>query len=236
MRSAGCAYNDIVDRDLDAQVERTRLRPLASGRVSVARGVGAGRRLCRCSASVVLLRLAARRAADRAGEPRPGRGLPVHEAHHLVAAGVARAGLFVGRAGRLAGGDRARSRCPPLLLWLGSIFWVIGYDTLYAIQDIEDDALVGVKSSARALGGRAQLGVGICYALALIGWGAAIWAVAAAAPRAARLAPRRASPGAAGCAHRPRRWRGGAGPVPLESLHRPAAVSRLPCRRLVVGA
>jgi 4-hydroxybenzoate polyprenyltransferase len=66
---------------------------------------------------------------------------------------------------------------PALLLWLGSIFWVIGYDTLYAIQDIEDDALVGVKSSARALGERARLGVGICYALALVGWAAAIWSV-----------------------------------------------------------
>ena len=66
---------------------------------------------------------------------------------------------------------------PAVLLWLGSVFWVIGYDTLYAIQDIEDDALVGVRSSARALGQRARLGVGICYGLALLGWGAAIWAV-----------------------------------------------------------
>jgi 4-hydroxybenzoate polyprenyltransferase len=65
----------------------------------------------------------------------------------------------------------------PLLLWLGSVFWVIGYDTLYAIQDIEDDALVGVRSSARALGDKARAGVAACYALALIGWGAAIWAV-----------------------------------------------------------
>ena len=48
---------------------------------------------------------------------------------------------------------------PPLLLWLGSVMWVIGYDTLYAIQDVEDDALVGVRSSARALGDRARLGV-----------------------------------------------------------------------------
>ncbi|HYC95296.1 MAG TPA: UbiA family prenyltransferase, partial [Sphingomicrobium sp.] len=56
-------------------------------------------------------------------------------------------------------------------------FWVIGYDTLYAIQDIEDDELVGVKSSARALGDRAQLGVGTCYLLALAGWAWAIWLV-----------------------------------------------------------
>jgi 4-hydroxybenzoate polyprenyltransferase len=64
-----------------------------------------------------------------------------------------------------------------ILLWLGSVAWVIGYDTLYAIQDMEDDALVGVKSSARRLGGNAPLGVGIFYTLALAGWGAAIWAV-----------------------------------------------------------
>ena len=66
---------------------------------------------------------------------------------------------------------------PALVLWLGSIFWVIGYDTLYAIQDIEDDELVGVKSSARALGENTRLGVGVCYSLALIGWAAAIWTV-----------------------------------------------------------
>jgi len=66
---------------------------------------------------------------------------------------------------------------PAFLLWFGSIAWVVGYDTLYAIQDIEDDALVGVKSSARRLGDKAPLGIGIFYALALIGWCAAIWAV-----------------------------------------------------------
>jgi 4-hydroxybenzoate polyprenyltransferase len=66
---------------------------------------------------------------------------------------------------------------PPLLLWLGSIAWVIGYDTLYAIQDIEDDALVGVKSSARRLGGKAALGIGIFYAVAVLLWSAALWSV-----------------------------------------------------------
>jgi 4-hydroxybenzoate polyprenyltransferase len=65
----------------------------------------------------------------------------------------------------------------PFLLWFGSIAWVVGYDTLYAIQDIEDDALVGVKSSARRLGNKAPLGIGIFYAIALLLWGAAIWGV-----------------------------------------------------------
>jgi 4-hydroxybenzoate polyprenyltransferase len=62
-------------------------------------------------------------------------------------------------------------------LWLGSIAWVIGYDTLYAIQDKEDDALVGVKSSARRLGNHARLGVAIFYGIALVFWAAAIWNV-----------------------------------------------------------
>ena len=66
---------------------------------------------------------------------------------------------------------------PPLWLYAGSIAWVIGYDTLYAIQDKEDDALVGVRSSARRLGAHARAGVAICYAAALALWSAALWAV-----------------------------------------------------------
>jgi len=83
----------------------------------------------------------------------------------------------------------------PLLLWFGSIAWVVGYDTLYAIQDKEDDALVGVKSSALRLGAKAPLGIGICYAIAVLLWGGAIWlvrpdwlALVALAPAAIHLA------------------------------------------------
>jgi 4-hydroxybenzoate polyprenyltransferase len=64
-----------------------------------------------------------------------------------------------------------------LLLYAGSIFWVIGYDTIYALQDREDDALVGVKSSALALGRHARAGVALCYAFAILLWTAAIWAL-----------------------------------------------------------
>jgi 4-hydroxybenzoate polyprenyltransferase len=66
---------------------------------------------------------------------------------------------------------------PALLLWLGAIAWVVGYDTIYAIQDMEDDALVGVRSSARRLGGRAAAGVAILYAAAILFWGLAVWSV-----------------------------------------------------------
>jgi 4-hydroxybenzoate polyprenyltransferase len=62
-------------------------------------------------------------------------------------------------------------------LWFGSVAWVVGYDTLYAIQDIEDDALVGVKSSARRLGDKAPLGVGVFYVIAVLLWATAVWSV-----------------------------------------------------------
>jgi 4-hydroxybenzoate polyprenyltransferase len=61
---------------------------------------------------------------------------------------------------------------PALLLWGGAVFWVIGYDTIYALQDKEDDALAGVRSSALALGRHARLGIALCYLVAL-----ALWAV-----------------------------------------------------------
>ena len=56
----------------------------------------------------------------------------------------------------------------PLLLYAGSIAWVVGYDTIYALQDIEDDEIVGIKSSARFFGENVRLGVGICYAIAIV--------------------------------------------------------------------
>jgi 4-hydroxybenzoate polyprenyltransferase len=66
---------------------------------------------------------------------------------------------------------------PAYVLYIGCFFWTLGYDTIYAQQDVEDDALVGVKSSARRLGGKAPLGIGVFYLIALLLWGAAIWTV-----------------------------------------------------------
>jgi 4-hydroxybenzoate polyprenyltransferase len=63
------------------------------------------------------------------------------------------------------------------LLYAGGVAWTLGYDTIYALQDIEDDALAGIKSSARALGSRARVGVAGFYAVALGCWGAALWVV-----------------------------------------------------------
>lgn len=174
-RSAGCVYNDIVDRDLDRNVERTRLRPLASGRVSVTAAWALI--LLLCAIGLVVLAHLNRLAGILA----------------LVSVAPVAAYPFMKRVtwwpqawlglvfswGALVGWPAVMGSMdwPPLLLWFGSIAWVIGYDTLYAIQDMEDDALVGVKSSALRLGGYAPLGIGIFYATAAILWGCAIWAV-----------------------------------------------------------
>jgi 4-hydroxybenzoate polyprenyltransferase len=187
MRSAGCVYNDIVDRDLDARVERTRLRPLASGRVSLK---GAWTLLVGLSlvGLLVLLQL------------RPPAQILALASLALVAAypfmkritwwPQAWLGLVFSWAA-LVGWPAVTGRIelPALLLYGGAIFWVIGYDTIYALQDREDDALVGVKSSALALGGRARQGIALFYLLAILFWAGAIWSVRPQALALAALLP-----------------------------------------------
>src|SRR5688500_59842 len=147
MRSAGCVYNDIVDRDLDRQVERTRLLPLASGRVSLA---GAWILLVAMSLSglVVLLQL------GRTAQILALASLALVAAYPFMRGIVwwpqAWLGLVFSWGAPVVWPAMAgRLEAPALLLDAGSIFWVIAYDTIYALQDREDDALVGVRSSAR---------------------------------------------------------------------------------------
>jgi 4-hydroxybenzoate polyprenyltransferase len=171
MRGAGCTYNDIVDRDLDASVERTRSRPIPSGQVSV------------FSASVFLVAQALI-------------GLAVLLSFNLFTIGLGVASLVIvavypfmkritywpqivlGLAfswGALMGWAAAFARldAPALLLYAGSIAWVIGYDTIYAHQDREDDALIGIKSTALLFGERTKPMLGLFYGLAVILIGAA---------------------------------------------------------------
>jgi 4-hydroxybenzoate polyprenyltransferase len=175
MRSAGCVYNDIVDRELDRNVERTRLRPLASGRVSLRAAWLLIALLCLIGL-VVLLQLNVTAAIISLVSIVPVAAYPFMK--RITWWPQAWLGLVFSW-GALVGWPAVTGRLemPAILLWLGSVAWVVGYDTLYAIQDIEDDALVGVKSSARRLGDKAAVGVGIFYALALILWGAALWSV-----------------------------------------------------------
>jgi len=193
MRSAGCVYNDIVDRDLDRQVERTRLRPLASKRVSLRSAWQLIGILCLLGL-IVLMQLKWVGALAAVASIAPVVAYPFMK--RITWWPQAWLGLVFSW-GALVGWPAVTGSLAlaPMLLWFGSIAWVVGYDTLYAIQDKEDDALVGVRSSARRLGNKAPLGVGICYAIALLLCGAAIWrvrpdwlALAALAPAALHLA------------------------------------------------
>jgi 4-hydroxybenzoate polyprenyltransferase len=175
MRSAGCVYNDIIDRDLDARVERTRLRPLASGRVSVKAGwvLLAGLSLI---GLLVLLQL------ERTAQIVALASLALVAAYPFMKRITWWPQAWLGLVfswGALVGwaAVRGEMETPALLLYAGAVFWVIGYDTIYALQDKEDDALAGVKSSALALGPRARIGVAIFYLLALLLWGGAIRAL-----------------------------------------------------------
>lgn len=192
MRGAGCVYNDIVDRDLDAQVARTASRPLASGAVSLKAAWAWLILLCLVGLAVLLqLRWQAQLVALAS--------LALVAAYPFMKRITwwpqAWLGLVFTWAAPVAwvevtGGMSAAG----LLLYAGAFFWVIGYDTIYAMQDREDDALVGIRSSARALGAHIRGGVALCYALALLLWAAAIWqvrpqalALAALLPMAAQL-------------------------------------------------
>ena len=175
MRSAGCVYNDIIDRDLDGKVERTRLRPLASGRVTLRSAWILIALLCAIGL-IVLIQLNWTAAIIALASIAPVLAYPFMK--RITWWPQAWLGIVFSW-GALVGWPAVRGEIefPALLLWLGSIAWVIGYDTLYAIQDIEDDALVGVRSSARRLGDKAPQGVAFFYAVALLLWSSAIWSV-----------------------------------------------------------
>jgi 4-hydroxybenzoate polyprenyltransferase len=187
MRSAGCVWNDVVDRDLDAKVERTRLRPLASGRASLRGAIVLLASMCLIGLFVLL-------QLDRTAQIAALASLAPVAAYPFMKRITWWPQAWLGLVfswGALVGWPAVTGRIelPALLLYAGSIFWVIGYDTIYALQDKEDDALVGVKSSALALGPRARLGVAICYVLALALWVAAMRSVRPEGLAIAALAP-----------------------------------------------
>ncbi|UFN47380.1 4-hydroxybenzoate octaprenyltransferase [Roseomonas sp. OT10] len=166
MRGAGCVVNDLWDRDLDRKVTRTAGRPLASGAVTPKQALAWLGILCLVGL-VVLLQLngpailfgllslvpialypLAKRVTDW---PQAVLG--------FVFSWAAPTG-WLACTGQLS--------APGLLLWLAAFFWILGYDTIYAHQDREDDALVGVRSSARTLGERTRPFLAAVYGVALV--------------------------------------------------------------------
>ncbi|QTD57074.1 4-hydroxybenzoate octaprenyltransferase [Parasphingorhabdus cellanae] len=173
MRGAGCVYNDIVDRDLDKQVERTRLRPLASGVVSLKAAWAWLFILCLIGLTVWLqLNWTARLIALGS--------LALVAAYPFMKRITWWPQAWLGMVfswGALVGwlAIKPEFSTAMLLLYAGAIFWVIGFDTIYALQDREDDALVGIRSSALRLGENVRFGVLVFYALALASWAGAFW-------------------------------------------------------------
>ncbi len=173
MRGAGCVSNDIVDADIDAQVARTASRPIASGRVSK-RAAWIWLSALSLVGLAVLLQLrwqaqlvALGSLALVAAYPFMKRFTPFPQAWlGLVFTWGVPVGWIALR------GDRLEVMG---LLYAGAWAWCVGYDTIYACQDREDDALVGIGSSALTLGRHVRTGVAGFYALAVLCWGGAVW-------------------------------------------------------------
>jgi len=225
MRAAGCAYNDIVDRDIDAKVARTALRPIPAGQISVTKAWVFVLTCC-LAAFTILIRLPPSAVLLGAASillvaiypfmkritwwPQAWLGLTFNWGALLGFAAATGAGpqFWRGMAPYVleTGDTRLLMRAladsalawPAVILYAAGIFWTLGYDTIYAIQDLEDDALAGVKSSARRLGAQAPLailgfylasltlligagaaaGLGPFYYILLIGYGAHLFSQA----------------------------------------------------------
>ena len=173
MRGAGCVYNDIVDADLDAQVARTANRPIASGRVSKRAAWLWLIALCLAGLAVLMqLHFHAQFAALCS--------LALVAAYPFMKRITWWPQLWLGLVfnwGALVGWLALRDDLMPVMgaLYAGCVFWTVGYDTIYALQDREDDALIGIKSSALRMGSHVRGGVALCYALALSLWALAFW-------------------------------------------------------------
>ncbi|MEI6484977.1 MAG: 4-hydroxybenzoate octaprenyltransferase [Sphingomonadales bacterium] len=187
MRGAGCVWNDIVDRDLDAQVERTKDRPVASGRISVRAALAFAIALSLIGL-VVLLQLRGTAQLVALASLIPVAAYPFMK--RITWWPQAWLGLTFNWGALVGWAAVAGVDAPAMwLLWAGGIAWTLGYDTIYALQDLEDDAMAGIKSSARALGPRARGGVAGFYAAALILWAAALTQAAGTGLAALALLP-----------------------------------------------
>jgi 4-hydroxybenzoate polyprenyltransferase len=170
MRGAGCTYNDILDRDIDAKVERTRLRPLPSGAVSL-------RAAWAWLFAQCLVGLAALLTLPPLAQITALIALPLVALYPLMKRITWWPQAWLGVVfswGALVGGAAvAQTDGVPLeaiALYAGCIVWTIGYDTIYALQDREDDALVGVRSTARLFADKWRLWTTVFYVLALVLW------------------------------------------------------------------
>src|SRR6266571_7016605 len=172
MRGAGCTWNDITDRDLDALVERTRSRPIPAGQVSVPQALA-------FLVVQALIGLAVLLQFNRFAIMTGIASLIIVVVYPFMKRITWWPQAVLGLAfswGALMGFAVILGRIDltALVLYAGSIAWVIGYDTIYAHQDIEDDALIGVKSTARLFGAHTHQALILFYGLAVMLIGVAL--------------------------------------------------------------
>jgi 4-hydroxybenzoate polyprenyltransferase len=173
MRGAGSTYNDILDRKLDAGVERTRGRPLPSGRIGVRTAVA-------FLIAQSLIGFAVLLCFNRFSIALGVASLLVVAIYPLMKRVTQWPQAVLGLAfswGALMGwaADYGALAAPALFLYFSAFCWTIGYDTIYALQDARDDAIVGIKSTARLFGANVRLGVGLFYLATALLAQAALW-------------------------------------------------------------
>src|SRR5664279_4119426 len=186
MRGAGCTWNDITDRDLDALVERTRSRPIPAGQVGVPQAAI-------FLVAQALIGLAVLLQFNRFAIATGIASLVIVAVYPFMKRITWWPQIVLGLAfswGALMGFAVILGRidATALVLYAGSIAWVIGYDTIYAHQDTEDDALIGIKSTALLFGARTRPALVAFYALAVALIGVALWLAGARWPAGIGLA------------------------------------------------
>ena len=161
MRSAGCIVNDILDKEFDVKVFRTKNRPIASGKVSIKLGILYSILLC-FLALLVLLNFNLFTIILALGS------MPLAFTYPLMKRFTYWPQLFLGitfNYGLILGWTAIKSEVEliPILFYMGAIFWTLGYDTIYGYQDIKDDEIIGLKSTSIKFKGKAKKFLITCY-------------------------------------------------------------------------
>ena len=173
MRSAGCIINDIADREYDKKVSRTKNRPIANGKISVKRGFFYSSVLC-LIALVVLLQFNNFTILLALGS------MPLAFTYPLMKRYTYWPQLFLGitfNYGLILGWTSITNEINliPIIFYFGAIFWTLGFDTVYGFQDINDDEIIGLKSTSIKFKDNSKLFISLCYLifsiiLILVGW------------------------------------------------------------------
>ena len=166
MRSAGCIVNDILDKEFDAKVFRTKNRPIASGKISIKLGLFYAVILCSL-AFLVLINFNFFTIVLALGS------MPLAFTYPLMKRFTYWPQLFLGvtfNYGLILGWTAIKGNLEivPILFYLGAIFWTLGYDTIYGFQDIQDDEIIGLKSTAIKFKGNAKKFLFVCYSSLII--------------------------------------------------------------------